>query len=124
MFRNGIDFTVLDRSRGEYGEAADDVACMSMNYIFYSLQKYGRLKKDFKKLFDVFINNYLERTGDKELMSIIQPFYAFRALVVASPIWYPGMAPEVRISLFNFIDNVLSCEKFDHTDVNQYFKRG
>ncbi|HIE31506.1 MAG TPA: aminoglycoside phosphotransferase family protein, partial [Methanosarcinales archaeon] len=35
MFREGTDFTVLDRSRGEWGEAADDVSCMTINYLFY-----------------------------------------------------------------------------------------
>jgi len=27
----------------EWGEAADDVSSITMNYIFYSLQKYGKL---------------------------------------------------------------------------------
>ena len=31
MFREGTDFTVLDRSRGEWGEAADDVSAMTIN---------------------------------------------------------------------------------------------
>ncbi|MCD1295168.1 aminoglycoside phosphotransferase [Methanocella sp. CWC-04] len=123
MFRNGIDFSVLDRSRGEYGEAADDVSCMSLNYIFYSLQKHGRLQGNFKKLYDSFMQNYLDRTEDEYILSCIQPFYAFRALVVASPLWYPNLDPEVRIKLFNFIDNVLAGDRFDHKNVNQYFMR-
>jgi hypothetical protein len=121
IFREGIDFTVLDRSRGEYGEPADDVATMSMNYLFYSLQKYGRLEGEFKQLFDVFINNYLEKTGDSEILKIMPPFYVFRALVIASPIWYPTLSPEVRIKLFSFIRNVLEVEEFDPNKVNELF---
>jgi hypothetical protein len=34
MFRQGIDFTVLDRSRGEWGEPADDVSTITINYLF------------------------------------------------------------------------------------------
>jgi len=34
LFREGVDFTVLDRSRGERGEPADDVTAMTINYIF------------------------------------------------------------------------------------------
>lgn len=123
MFRNGIDFTALDRSRGEYGEPADDVSCMSLNYVFYSLQKYGKLEGEFKTMYDKFMENYLIKTGDFDMLKCIQPFYAFRALVMASPIWYPGLDPEVRESLFRFIDNVLAAEEFDHRNVNQYFKR-
>jgi hypothetical protein len=123
MFRNGPDFTLLDRSRGEYGEAADDVSCMSSNYLFYSLQKHGRLEGDFKTLFDRFMENYLARSGDFEMLKYIQPFYAFRALVVASPLWYPGLDPGVRARLFSFIDNVLAADEFDYRDVNQYLER-
>jgi hypothetical protein len=123
MFRNGTDFTVLDRSRGEYGDPADDVSCMSLNYLFYSLQKYGELKGEFKDLFDRFMENYLIKSNDFDMLKYIQPFYAFRALVVASPLWYPGLKPDVRKKLFNFIDNVLDAEEFDYKNVNQYLKR-
>lgn len=122
MFRNGVDFTVLDRSRGEYGEPADDVSCMSMNYLFYSLQKYGELKGEFNDLYHKFMENYLIKSGDFEMLRYVQPFYVFRALVVASPLWYPGLSPDVRKKLFNFIDNVVDEEEFDYKDVNKYLR--
>jgi len=120
MFRQGADFTVLDRSRGEWGEAADDVSSITMNYLFYSLQKYGELAGPFQEMFELFYDNYIERTGDKELLEVIQPFYVFRSLVVASPIWYPNLDPGVRTRLFNFINNILDSEVFDYQDVNSY----
>ncbi len=120
MFREGSDFTVLDRSRGEWGEAADDVSSITMNYLFYSLQKYGELKGPFLEMYELFIDNYLERTGDKELLEVIQPFYVFRSLVVASPIWYPNLDHGVRKKLFNFINNILDSDVFDYQDVNSY----
>lgn len=123
MFRNGTDFTVLDRSRGEYGDAADDVSCMSMNYLFFSLQKYGVLKGEFQDLFNKFMENYLIKSGDCDILKCVQPFYAFRALVVASPLWYPNLAPDVRVKLFNFIDNVLETEEFDYKNVNKYLEK-
>ncbi|CAG1008111.1 MAG: hypothetical protein OIN86_01765 [Candidatus Methanoperedens sp.] len=121
MFRKGADFTVLDRSRGEWGEAADDVSSITMNYLFYSLQKYGQLKGPFKEMFDLFFNNYIEKTGDMELLRVIQPFYVFRSVVVASPIWYPNLDPIVRTKIFNFINNILDSEEFDYKNVNSYF---
>ncbi len=120
MFREGADFTVLDRSRGEWGEAADDVSSITMNYLFYSLQKYGKLAGPFKELYELFFKNYLGKTGDDELLSVIQPFYVFRSVVVASPIWYPNLDPTVRAKLFNFINNVLDSEEFNYQDVNSY----
>ncbi len=120
MFREGADFTVLDRSRGEWGEAADDVSSITMNYLFYSLQKYGELAGPFREMYELFFDDYLEKTGDTELLGVIQPFYVFRSLVVASPIWYPNLEPGVRKKIFNFIYNVLDSEEFDYQDVNSY----
>lgn len=122
IFREGVDFTTLDRSRGEWGEAADDVSCMSINYLFFSLQAYGRLAGPFEELFLRFINNYMDKTKDEDMLKIIQPFYAWRALVVASPIWYPSLSQEVRRKLFNFINNTLENERFEPKEVNSYLK--
>jgi len=120
LFREGVDFTVLDRSRGEWGEPADDVTAMTINYIFYSLQKYGELAGVFERLFRLFWENYLRKTGDREILEVVQPFYAWRGLVVASPVWYPNLNRDVRVKLFNFIKNVLQCERFDLERVNSY----
>jgi hypothetical protein len=120
MFREGTDFTVLDRSRGEWGEPADDVTAMTINYIFYSLQKYGELTGVFERLFRLFWKNYLEKTSDWEILEVVQPFYAWRGLVVASPIWYPNLSKDVRVKLLNFVRNVLHFERFDLESVNSY----
>jgi hypothetical protein len=121
MFRKGLDFTVLDRSRGEWGEAADDLSSMATNYIFYSLQEHGRLDHDFKRMYDRFMEHYLAETGDWDVLKVIQPFYAFRGLVVASPVWYPNLDREIRVKLFNFIRNALMDDEFDYKNVNSYF---
>jgi hypothetical protein len=124
MFRKGTDFTVLDRSRGEWGEAADDVSSMTINYLFFGLLKTDgkELDEDFKGLFDLFFDVYLEKTGDYELLEVIQPFYAFRGLVVASPVWYPNISLDTRRKLFNFIRNVLDAEEFEYKGVEKYLE--
>ncbi|HUV03286.1 MAG TPA: phosphotransferase [Desulfobacteria bacterium] len=124
MFREGADFTVLDRSRGEWGEAADDVTAMTINYLFFGLLKTdGKdVDKEFKELFDLFFDVYLEKTGDDALLKVIQPFYAFRGLVVASPVWYPNISMETRRKLFNFIKNVLEADDFDYKGVAKYLE--
>jgi len=122
LFRRGTDFTVLDRSRGEWGEPADDTSAMTINYLFYSLQAYGRLEGPFRELFHIFWETYLNETADEEMFRVIQPFYAWRGLVIASPIWYPTLPLNVRVKLFNFIRNVLEVEEFNPEEVNSYLK--
>jgi len=122
LFHKDVAFTVLDRSRGDWGEPADDVSAMSINYIFYSLQTYGKLAKSFETLFNLFWKNYLDKTGDEEILSVVQPFFAWRGLVVASPVWYPNLPESVRSKLFSFIRNVLETEKLDLREVNSYLQ--
>ncbi len=124
MFREETDFTALDRSRGEWGEAADDVSSLTMNYIFYALQTHGTFTGGFKELFETFFNKYLEETDDQFLLQVIQPFFVFRALVVASPIWYPNIPPETRKKLFNFIRNILKTDEFKPENVTNYLEKG
>jgi len=122
LFREGLDFTVLDRSRGELGEPADDVSAMTINYIFYSLQAYGRMNGPFDRLFLLFWRNYMDKTGDEEILSVIQPFYAWRSLVLASPIWYPNLQITVRRKILQFAQKILKTKTFDYENVNSYFK--
>lgn len=120
LFQEGTDFRLLDRARGEWGEPADDTTCMSINYLFPSLLRFGRLEGVFEKMFMAFWENYLAKTGDREMLDVAAPFYAWRGLVIASPVWYPDLPTGVRKALFSFIQNVLVAERFDPTDVNRY----
>ena len=120
LFGAGTDFRVLDRSRGEFGDPADDVACITINYLFFSLQSAGRLAGAFERLFLDFWNRYLEATGDRELLEVAAPFFVFRALVLASPVWYPAIDDSVRRKLLNFMLAVLDGGAFDPRKVNEY----
>ena len=120
LFRADTDFSVLDRSRGEWGEPADDVVCLTLNYLFFSLQRSGRLEGAFERLWQRFWERYLERSGDGELLEVAAPFLAFRALVMANPLWYPALDTGVRAKLFRFINNVLDSARFDPARANEY----
>lgn len=122
LFREEYDFTLLDRSRGEWGEPADDVTCMTINYLFASLLRSGRLEGPFERIFMRFWENYLQRTNDPELMDVAAPFYAWRGLVIASPLWYPRLPVDVRRTVFTFIMNVLAADRFDYSAVNRYLQ--
>ena len=120
LFASGVQFHVLDRSRGEYGDTADDVACLSMNYVFFSLRRSGQLEGCWRELFLRFWSRYLERSGDREMLKVVAPFFVFRCLVMAHPIWYPSLPAGVREKLIAFALAVLDCDVFDPEQVNSY----
>jgi aminoglycoside phosphotransferase (APT) family kinase protein len=120
LFREAADFSVLDRSRGEWGEAADDVACLTLNYLFFSLQRSGRLEGAFERLFQDFWARYLDRSGDQAILGVIAPFYAFRALVMANPVWYPSLGEGLRQKILRYAQNVLDDEAFEPSKANEY----
>lgn len=120
LFRRGADFSVLDRSRGEWGEPADDVTSMSINYLFFSLCRHGALTGALEVAFHSFWETYLARSRDREVLETTAPFFAFRGLVLASPLWYPKLTVAVRRKIFRFIENVLAVPRFDPADVNRY----
>jgi hypothetical protein len=120
LFQDDTEFRVLDRSRGEYGDPADDVASISMNYLFSSLQRARRLEGPFAVLFSRFWNRYLEQSQDHEMLMVIAPFFVFRGLVMASPVWYPKLPLSVRKALIAFMRSVLQAERFQPDRVNEY----
>lgn len=119
-FREDDSILALDLAREEFGEPADDVSCLSINYIFFSVWHHGGFVDPFRNLFRRFIEGYLKATGDEEILSVIAPFYAFRGLVVTHPLYYPDMEYAKRRLMLSFIVNVLNDERFDPGKVSDY----
>jgi hypothetical protein len=122
LFEEGVEFHLLDRSRGEWGEPADDVGCLTINYLFFSLQRSGTLDGPFRELHERFWRHYLALRRDEELGLVIQPWLAWRALVLASPLWYPTIEEGVRRKLLTFARRVLSSGQYDFGRVNRYLE--
>lgn len=120
LFDSRVDFHVLDRSRGIWGEPADDVSAMTINYLFFSLQRRGRFEDPFDRLHSRFWEAYLDQRPDEEILSVIQPWLAWRALVVASPVWYPDIEPSVRRTLLDFARNVMAGKTYDFANLRSY----
>ncbi len=120
LFRDGTDFSVLDRSRGEWGDPADDLACLTLNYLFFSLQRSGRLEGAFERLFRGFWERYLDGSEDLEILDVIAPFFAFRGLVMANPVWYPAIGDGLRQKILHFCLSVLDDESFEPSKTNLY----
>ena len=118
----GDEFTLLDRSRGSWGEAADDVSCLSINYIPYAIKETGTFKGSFADLFREFLNSYLENTKDSGIFHVIQPFFAFRILVIANPRFYPDDRTETKRKLLNFGQSVLETKQFKIEEIANYIE--
>jgi hypothetical protein len=119
LFGEGDVPVLLDRSRGEWGDPADDIAALTMNYVFFALRRSGTFDGPFATLWTRFYERYLEQRPDAELGLALPAHLVWRALVVASPAWYPHIELEVRRALFGFIDGLLREERFDHREVGR-----
>lgn len=113
LFRTETDFTLLDRSRGEWGEPADDVAALVVNYLFFALVSEGRFRGPLRVCFERFLERYLDATGDAELFEVLPPFLLFRGLVLASPKWYPTLDEGIRRSLLSLVRRMAEPAPFD-----------
>lgn len=127
LFREGTEFSLLDRSRGEWGEPADDVAALSVNYLFFGLRKSAprdpaAVAEPFLSLFRTFLDVYLNASGDREILEVLPPFFAFRALVIAHPRWYPALADATRAALICFARRLLEAAPFDPATLPALFR--
>lgn len=119
-FRSKEDFILLDRSRGPWGEPADDITALAINYIFFSIKNHGDLRGVYQECLTLFFDEYIRLTGDKEIVEVVAPFFAFRGVVVANPVFYPELTPGHRNILFRFVQNVLDAERFEYRKGNEY----
>jgi aminoglycoside phosphotransferase (APT) family kinase protein len=122
-FQEDGNFSLLDRSRGPYGEPADDVTALTINYIFFSLLYDGTVRGPYLEALKLFYREYVQKTGDTGLFRVVAPFYAFRGAVIANPLFYPDVSRGVRRKIFNFVHNVLNERVFNVNRVNEYLKR-
>jgi hypothetical protein len=119
-YSSAADFILLDRSRGPWGEPADDVTALTINYIFFSIKNHETVKGPYFEGLNLFYNDYVELSGDSEIYYVVQLFYAFRGVVVANPVFYPELTSGQRDRIFRFINNVLDSERFEPWKVNNY----
>lgn len=118
-----IDFVLLDRSRGPWGDSADDVTALTINFIFFSLMYSGEVSGPYLEGLKLFFSEYIALTGDYELFEVLAPFYAFRGAVVANPVFYPDINSETRHKIFNLIRNILLHDRFEIEMINEYIKQ-
>jgi hypothetical protein len=56
------------------------------------------------------------------LLEVVAPFLAWRALVVASPAFYPSLWERERARILGFGSRALNRERFDPGDADELFR--
>jgi hypothetical protein len=121
LFDSDDHLAVLDASRGCLGDPADDMTCLSINYVFFALEHSGSWEKAFSKLWRRLWKSYLDETADHELLEAAPPYLAWRALVLANPLWYPNARRETREALLGLVEHALHKGRLDLEDVERLF---
>lgn len=110
---------LLDRSRGGIGDIADDVTCMAINYLAFSLRLRGAFAGALRALWAELWSRVMEGTGDREILQVVPLFFTWRTLVLASPVWYPDTPATVRDTLLRFAERLLDGAPFDPSHVDE-----
>jgi hypothetical protein len=115
---------VLGRGSGGWGEPAEDLACMSVHYLYFAVRSGSMLRGDLQGLYHRFWTRYMELLPDPELFQIIQPWLAWRAMELANPVLFPETADSVRRALLGFARRVLAAKRYDFRNPNRYLEDG
>lgn len=110
---DGTNFALLDTSRGGRGDPADDVTALSVNFPFLAVAAGGNAWAGLGPLWHRFWERYLALSGDREVLEVAPPFWAWRSLVVASPRFYPKLAPAAREILVSLAEAALEAGRLD-----------
>lgn len=106
-------FMLLDASRGGKGDPADDLTALSVNYVFFSAEHPGSWRRGLGPLWHRFWSRWLDETGDREALETAPPFLAWRALVVASPRFYPRLGRAARDLVLGLAERALDSGRLD-----------
>ncbi|MBA2541426.1 MAG: aminoglycoside phosphotransferase family protein [Deltaproteobacteria bacterium] len=121
VFETGTTFAVLDASRGTCGEPADDMIAMAINFLLFAADIPGAWN-GLGPLWHRFWATYLRARPDRELTTVVPPFFAWRALVVCNPRFYPGLSVEARENLLGLAERALENHHFELGWADELFR--
>lgn len=109
FFRKDGSMFVIDYSRMPWGDAGFDIGFWMSGYLLgYHLGN----KNYFKKLGNYFLEKYIEKTKDKDVRKTMVHSLGLVSAMYASPVWVPGIDPQVRKSFFEHILGMLKKKEF------------
>lgn len=113
LFSGVAGLTVLDTSRGSCGDPADDLTALSINFPFFALRATGEFDGALRELWGRFWHRYVGQVDDPRLLRRVGLYFAWRTLVVISPVWYPEVREDARERLAFFAERLLDGATFD-----------
>jgi hypothetical protein len=114
--------TLLDASRGGCGDPADDVTALAINFVLFALDAPAAWPDGLGVLWRGLWSRYLAERPDDDLLAVAPPFLAWRALVVANPVFYPRMTGAARDRLLGFAEAVLDAHALDPARAEELFR--
>ncbi len=121
VFDEGVHFTLLDASRGGCGDPADDVTAMVINYVLFALDARGAWRRGLGVLWRRFWDTYAAERSDDGLLACAPLFFAWRALVVCNPRFYPVLSEHGRDALLGLAERALDAHRFDPAWAEELF---
>lgn len=110
---DGTRLALLDASRGGKGDPADDVVALSVNYVFFAVERPAAWKRGLGVLWRRFWDAYRTASRDDGVLETAAPFLAWRALVLASPRFYPHVGAGARDAILGLAERALAGDRFD-----------
>ena len=113
VFGEGTKLTLLDASRGGCGDPADDLTAMAVNFVLFALDAPTAWPHGLGVLWHRWWQRYLALRDDPGLLEVVPPFFAWRALVLANPRFYPALGTHARDRLLGLAEDLLDAKRLD-----------
>lgn len=121
VFDRVTHFTCLDASRGTCGDPADDLTALAVNFILFAIERRDAWSRGLGPLWHRLWQTYAQHRPDAQLARVAPPFFAWRALVVCNPKFYPGLDATARAELLDFALAVLDAGELDPRAADRLF---
>jgi hypothetical protein len=118
---DGTQLACLDASRGTCGDAADDLAALAINYLFFAIDHPRSWSRGLGVLWHRLWKSYARLRPDPHLTRVVPPFFAWRVLVVCNPKFYPGLADSARTALFELAIDALDAGELSPLAADRLF---
>lgn len=105
--------TMLDASRGACGDPADDLTALAINFVLFALDARATWRDGLGVLWRRWWSRCAELRPDPDLRAIAPPFFAWRALVVCNPRFYPQLSATGRDALLGLAERALDAGELD-----------
>lgn len=112
LFRRRVDVAVIDPGRTMFGDAADDVAAMLINFLALAAHS-ERVYPCGLRLARAFLEQYLRHGSDADILRALPPQLAMRAVAAVSPVFYPQLPERTRQRVLSVAAGILQAESFD-----------